>query len=74
VRDFADRRPTARSFVNGGGREGSDEDGNKCEKPTFEGYSVTADLLSSAYAFELENMGMIAEAIFVLLHLQCSIE
>jgi len=71
VKDFADRRPVVRPFVNGGG---SDEDGNRCEKLTFEGYSATADLLSSAYAFELENMGMIPEAIFVLLHLQCSIE
>ena len=72
VRDFADRRPAVHSFVNGGGREGSDEDGNRCEKLTFEGYSSTADLLSSAYAFELENLGMIPEAIFVLLHLECS--
>lgn len=70
VRDFADRRLAVRSFVNGGGREGGAEDEN--EKSTFEGYSSSADLLSSAYAFELENSGMISEAIFVLLHLECN--
>lgn len=38
-----------------------------------EGHSPTADLLTSAYAFELEGWGMLQEAAFVLLHLECSV-
>jgi len=78
VRDFSDRsNPISRahsgkghgSQPNGHGltREGSeDEEGN------FRGYSATADLLTSTYAFELESWGLVQEAAFVLLHLEQS--
>ncbi|KXN87770.1 Nuclear pore complex protein Nup98-Nup96 [Leucoagaricus sp. SymC.cos] len=78
IRDFSDRRPvgSGKTLVNGGGREGSSEDEERAgryEKQSVEGHSPTADLLSSAYAFELESWGMIQEAIFVLLHIEGSI-
>ncbi|KAJ3921186.1 nuclear protein 96-domain-containing protein [Lentinula edodes] len=41
-------------------------------EPEFEGHSPTADLLTSSYALQLEQQGMIQEAIFVLLHLEGS--
>jgi nuclear pore complex protein Nup98-Nup96 len=37
-----------------------------------EGHSPSADLLTSSYAFQLEQLGMIQEAIFVLLHIEGS--
>lgn len=75
ARDFADRRPAIRprrSFINGGGGEEGSEDEDGYEKLTHEGHSPTADLLTSAYAFQLESWGMIQEAIFVLLHIEHS--
>ncbi|KAF5389513.1 hypothetical protein D9757_004196 [Collybiopsis confluens] len=41
-------------------------------EPEFEGHSPTADLLTSSYASQLEQLGMIQEAAFVLLHLEAS--
>lgn len=78
IRDFADRRPVGsrKTLMNGGGREGSSDDEERegrYERLAVEGHSPTADLLSSAYAFELESWGMIQEAIFVLLHIEGSV-
>lgn len=82
VRDFADRRPVGsrKTLVNGTGagkgKEESSEDEERegrYERLAVEGHSPTADLLSSAYAFELESWGMIQEAIFVLLHIEGSV-
>jgi nuclear pore complex protein Nup98-Nup96 len=80
IRDFADRRPSGggpstirRTLMNGGGREGSSDGEDSYGKLAVDGHSPTADLLSSAYAFELESWGMIQEAIFVLLHIEGSV-
>ena len=76
VRDFSDRtnpisraQPSGKSQPNGGdfSREGSEDEGE-----SFRGYSATADLLTSTYAFELESWGLVQEAAFVLLHLEQS--
>ncbi|KAL4262874.1 Nuclear pore complex protein NUP96 C-terminal domain-containing protein [Pleurotus pulmonarius] len=47
--------------------EGDDDDEN-----TVEGHSPSADLLTSSYALQLERLGMIQEALFVLLHIEGS--
>ncbi|KAF9446476.1 hypothetical protein P691DRAFT_733167 [Macrolepiota fuliginosa MF-IS2] len=84
IRDFADRRAvgTRKPLVNGTssgsfkGRDESSEDEERegrYERLAVDGHSPTADLLSSAYAFELESWGMIQEAIFVLLHIEGSV-
>jgi nuclear pore complex protein Nup98-Nup96 len=78
IRDFADRRSigSRNVLMNGGGREESSDDEEReerYERFAIEGHSPTADLLSSAYAFELESWGMIQEAIFVLLHIEGSV-
>ncbi|KAG5649895.1 hypothetical protein H0H81_001566, partial [Sphagnurus paluster] len=69
VRDFADRGdPLGRvrrmddSFA-----EDEEDDEDKQE-----GHSPSADLLASGYAFQLEGLGMIQEALFVLLHIEGS--
>jgi nuclear pore complex protein Nup98-Nup96 len=38
----------------------------------IEGHSPSADLLTNSYAFQLEQLGMIQEAVFVLLHIEGS--
>ncbi|KAF9066758.1 nuclear protein 96-domain-containing protein [Rhodocollybia butyracea] len=65
VRDFPDRGD-ARVHHNN-----TDLDQPEPE-PEFEGHSPTADLLTSSYALQLEHLGMIQEAVFVLLHLEAS--
>jgi nuclear pore complex protein Nup98-Nup96 len=62
VRDFADRGDPG--VVNA---DESDED-----EITFEGHSPSADMLTSSYAFQLEQLGLIQEPLFVLLHLESS--
>ncbi|KAF8830523.1 hypothetical protein HHX47_DHR2000839 [Lentinula edodes] len=66
VRDFPDR-----GDVRHDGHVSIDDDQPEPE-PEFEGHSPTADLLTSSYALQLEQQGMIQEAIFVLLHLEGS--
>ncbi|KAI0350876.1 hypothetical protein OH77DRAFT_1498850 [Trametes cingulata] len=59
VRDLADRDTTVRR------RDQDDDDG-------VEGHSPSADLLANSYASQLEQLGMIQEAVFVLLHIEGS--
>ncbi|KAJ3813268.1 nuclear protein 96-domain-containing protein [Lentinula aff. lateritia] len=66
VRDFPDR-----GDVRHDGHVSIDDDQPEPE-PEFEGHSPTADLLTSSYALQLEQQGMVQEAIFVLLHLEGS--
>jgi nuclear pore complex protein Nup98-Nup96 len=56
LRDFADRKGPFDDTSSGRGG----------------GHSLSADLLTSSYAFELERLGMLQEAVFVLLHLESS--
>ena len=58
VRDLADRETLTR-------QDGEEDD-------EVEGHSPSADLLANSYALQLEQMGMIQEAVFVLLHLESS--
>lgn len=59
IRDFADRGdPGVDSVVE--------------EDYRVEGHSPSADLLTSTYALQLEQLGMIQEALFVLLHIEGS--
>ncbi|KAI0332827.1 hypothetical protein GY45DRAFT_1245970 [Cubamyces sp. BRFM 1775] len=61
IRDLADRdTPVLR-----GTEDGEDDDG-------VEGHSPSADLLANSYALQLEQLGMIQEAVFVLLHIEGS--
>ena len=57
IRDLADRDAIVRS---------EDDD----EESDVEGHSPSADLLANSYASQLEQLGMIQEAVFVLLHLE----
>lgn len=59
VRDLADRDTSVRR------RDQEDDDG-------VEGHSPSADLLANSYASQLEQLGMIQEAVFVLLHVEGS--
>lgn len=61
VRDFSDRGDT-------GLQPNPEEDEEKC----VEGHSPSADLLTNSYALQLEQLGMIQEAAFVLLHIEGS--
>lgn len=61
VRDFADR--------DGGRGFSVVDEGDE----TVEGHSPSADLLASSYAFQLESLGMVQEALFVLLHIEGSV-
>ena len=81
VRDFADRSETTirskpstkgrKIQVNGtGGRSWTKEAEEERDGIRVEGYSPSADLLTTGYAFELESWGMVQEAAFVLLHLE----
>ncbi|KAG5716102.1 Nuclear pore complex protein Nup98-Nup96 [Termitomyces sp. T112] len=70
VRDFADRGdPVGRT------RRMDDEISNSDDDDGIkqEGHSPSADLLTSSYASQLENQGLIQEALFVLLHIEGSI-
>ncbi|KAF5379022.1 hypothetical protein D9615_006077 [Tricholomella constricta] len=67
VRDFADRGDPV-GHVRRMDDSLSDDDDE--DKP--EGHSPSADLLASSYAFQLEGLGMIQEALFVLLHIEGS--
>ncbi|KAF9225855.1 hypothetical protein BS17DRAFT_777779 [Gyrodon lividus] len=62
VRDFSDRG-------NSGNRGETLDDG---PSGGHEGHSPSADLLASSYAQQLEQLGMLQEAIFVLLHIEGS--
>ncbi|EIW55247.1 uncharacterized protein TRAVEDRAFT_130647 [Trametes versicolor FP-101664 SS1] len=59
ARDLADRDTSVRR------RDQEDDDG-------VEGHSPSADLLANSYASQLEQLGMIQEAVFVLLHVEGS--
>jgi len=66
VRDFADRGdPGVRRTSPSSSHDDAEETG-------VEGHSPSADLLTSSYAFQLEEQGMLQEAVFVLLHLEGS--
>ena len=56
IRDLADRGTPVRTD----------------EEDDVEGHSPSADLLTNSYASQLEQLGMIQEAVFVLLHLEGS--
>lgn len=60
MRDLADRGDVDERF-----------DGTE-EEPEVEGHSPSADLLANSYAIQLEQAGMLQEAVFVLLHLEGS--
>ncbi|TFY59543.1 hypothetical protein EVG20_g7759 [Dentipellis fragilis] len=62
MRDFADRGDP------GVPRDFDEED----EENRVEGHSPSADLLTGSYASQLEQMGLIQEAAFVLLHIEGS--
>lgn len=64
VRDFADRGAVASAQKPPGDSEDGDDH--------VEGHSPSADLLASSYALQLEQLDMIQEAIFVLLHIEGS--
>ncbi|KAI8976665.1 nuclear protein 96-domain-containing protein [Trametes punicea] len=59
IRDLADRDMS----VHRGSEDGDDG---------VEGHSPSADLLANSYASQLEQLGMIQEAVFVLLHIEGS--
>ncbi|KAH7905575.1 nuclear protein 96-domain-containing protein [Hygrophoropsis aurantiaca] len=61
VRDFADR-----------GDAGISRDADDSDEVRHEGHSPSADLLASSYAQQLEQLGVLQEAIFVLLHIEGS--
>lgn len=62
VRDFSDRGDTGLQF-----------DPEENEDHHVEGHSPSADLLTNSYALQLEQLGMIQEAVFVLLHIEGSL-
>jgi nuclear pore complex protein Nup98-Nup96 len=64
VRDFADRGDPGADV---------DMDNSSDEETRAEGHSPSADLLTSTYALQLEKLGMIQEAAFVLLHIEGSV-
>ena len=61
VRDFSDRGDTGLRL-----------DPEETEENRVEGHSPSADLLANSYALQLERLGMIQEAVFVLLHIEAS--
>ncbi|KAK7681366.1 hypothetical protein QCA50_015457 [Cerrena zonata] len=61
IRDFADR-----------GEPELDTSDNRDDDIKVEGHSPTADLLANSYANQLEKLGLIQEAVFVLLHIEGS--
>lgn len=64
VRDFQDRGDA--------GINGRQSEPDNRSDDGVEGHSPSADLLANSYALQLEEMGMIQEAVFVLLHLEGS--
>lgn len=64
VRDFADRGDPGVAAGSDEGSEAEDE---------IEGHSPSADLLASSYAGQLEALGLLQEAVFVLLHIEGSV-
>ena len=62
VRDFLDRGDTGLQF-----------DPQENEDHRVEGHSPSADLLTNSYALQLEQLGMIQEAAFILLHIEASL-
>ena len=62
IRDFPDRGDTGLQF-----------DPEENEDHRVEGHSPSADLLTNSYALQLEQLGMIQEATFVLLHIEGSL-
>ncbi|KAG1776846.1 nuclear protein 96-domain-containing protein [Suillus placidus] len=64
IRDFADRADPGRR------RDAMDDDDD--EPDQHEGHSPSADLLASSYAHQLEQLDMLQEAVFVLLHIEGS--
>jgi nuclear pore complex protein Nup98-Nup96 len=62
VRDFADRGDPGL-----GRMELDDNDDDR-----IEGHSPSADLLANSYAFQLEQLNLVQEAAFVLLHIEAS--
>ena len=62
ARDFSDRGDTGLQF-----------DPRENEDHRVEGHSPSADLLTNSYALQLEQLGMIQEAVFVLLHIEGSL-
>ena len=61
VRDFSDRGDT-----------GLQQDSEDNDENRVEGHSPSADLLANSYALQLEQLGMIQEAVFILLHIEGS--
>ncbi|KAL0069564.1 hypothetical protein AAF712_003222 [Marasmius tenuissimus] len=82
ARDFGDRGESGTKNNNnnadddddgGEGGVGGSEPDSEGPEALVEGHSPSADLLASSYAHQLEQMGMIQEATFVLLHLEGSV-
>ncbi|THV04722.1 hypothetical protein K435DRAFT_746502 [Dendrothele bispora CBS 962.96] len=72
VRDLGDRGdPNVKSKPKPNGIHGADMD-HVDEGEEVSGHSPSADLLTSSYALQLEQLGMIQEAVFVLLHIEGS--
>jgi nuclear pore complex protein Nup98-Nup96 len=65
VRDFSDRGDPGVLVSRDGEEDVEADDG-------VEGHSPSADLLASGYALQLENLGLLQEAVFVLLHIEGS--
>lgn len=64
VRDFSDRGDPG---IIAGDQDDADADDG------VEGHSPSADLLASTYAMQLESLGLLQEAVFVLLHIEGSV-
>ncbi|KAI0090382.1 nuclear protein 96-domain-containing protein [Irpex rosettiformis] len=65
VRDFSDRGDTS---VDGQRADGAETEGDADVK----NHSPSADLLANSYALQLEELGMLQHAAFVLMHLESS--
>jgi nuclear pore complex protein Nup98-Nup96 len=64
IRDFSDRGDPGAGARRDENNTDADDD--------VEGHSPSADLLASGYALQLENLGLLQEAVFVLLHIEGS--
>ncbi|KAK7033646.1 hypothetical protein VNI00_012646 [Paramarasmius palmivorus] len=65
ARDFGDRSEPVKD---------RSRDADEVSEPeAVEGHSPSADILASSYALQLEQMGLIQEAAFVLLHIEGSV-
>lgn len=65
TRDFADRGEILDERLD-------EDEAAMTAEPEVEGHSPSADLLASSYALQLEKVGMLQEAVFVLLHIEGS--